>query len=61
MEDAPRILVVVPRTMEFARKQGYCNIGFVIEKAACFSKLSEISSIILVVMSKTMEFAHKLG
>ena len=36
-----RILGVVLKIMEFARKQGYCNSTLEIEEAAHFSKLSE--------------------
>ena len=47
--------------MEDVRKQGYCNIALEIEKAVCFSKLSEVSCRNLDVVSKTMEFARKQG
>ena len=47
--------------MEDARKQSYCDIAFEIEKAACFSRVTKVSSRILVVVSKTMEFARKQG
>ena len=37
-EVSSRILGVVSKTMEFSRKQGYCNIAIEIEKSACFFK-----------------------
>ena len=47
--------------MELVLKKGYCNIAIEIEKAARFSKLSEVSSRILGVVSKTMELSRKQG
>ena len=42
-----RILGVVLKIMEFAGKESHCIIALEIEKGACFSNLSEISSRIL--------------
>ena len=44
--------------MEFAQKQGYCNIDLEIEKLRVSLK---VSSRILGVVSKTMEIARKQG
>ena len=49
------------KSIEFARKHGYCDIALEIEKTVCFFKLSAISSRIVGVVSKTMEFARKQG
>ena len=46
---------MVSKTIELARKQGYCNVAFEIEKAACFSEVSEVRSRILVVVPKCVE------